>query len=148
MASFSSSDTGWTRPASAGMGGARRTSTHWLGSGAVAGGARSNSPLQLVSSNDSAHSAALWIDMDWPFDDALDGAGGLAGVSHPVGTQIVLALGVGLGAGLVAVELGDLNLLFGNVVLQFADAPRLDASEQREGCDAAEKIEVHCASSK
>lgn len=143
MASFSFSDTGWTRPASAGMGGARRTSTHWLGSGAVSGGARSNSPLQLVSRKKLAHSAALWINMDRPFDDALDGAGGLAGVSHPVGAQVILALRVGLGAGLVAVELGDLGLLVSDVVLQLADAPRLDASEQRERRDATEEVGVH-----
>lgn len=127
--------------APSGIGEARRTSVHRSGG---------NSPglngfAQLVSSNKLAHSAAFRIDMDRPFDDALNGAGGLAG-----GRDGGLAAIVGL----LSRQAGDIQLLSqgGSLVLgivqfglQAVDAPGLDAGEDRRGEQGGEEGAGHAS---
>lgn len=127
--------------APSGIGEARRTSVHRSGG---------NSPglngfAQLVSSNKLAHSAAFRIDMDRPFDDALNGAGGLAGGRHgglaaivgPLSRQVGVIQQLGQGDGLI--------LGLGQFGLQAVDAPGLDAGEGRCGEQGGEQGADHAS---
>jgi len=139
-ASFSPSVTGWTRPAPAGMSSALRTVVHRLG-----GKPRLEGVAQLVSANDAAHSTALRIDIDRPFDDALDGAGGLAGGVDAGGALVGCRLGVAVGRLDTLGQHDGLSLGRGQLALYPIEAPRLDPGEEQGQRECGEKGADHAS---
>lgn len=134
VAAFSSSVTGWTIAAPSGIGAARRTVVQDDGGS----GLGLECVAQLVRRDKLTNSAALRINMDRPFDDGLDAAGGLAGVINAGLALVGLYLGVIHRQRPELGERGDFDFLAGGLSLEPINTPRLDPGQsegQREGCE-------------